>query len=123
VKHDPVRQLELLEDGRGDLSPVRAASLCPALEPGDEAAARANGLKTSRVAGGIFSQCRTFLTPRERCAHDRRTAAGLLCRPPQRKESAMESLLGGGLFALFLAAQALAVVALQEAGQPASPSN
>lgn len=36
----------------------------------------------------------------------------------------MESLLGGGLFALFLIAQALAVVALQasRAGRPTSSS-
>jgi hypothetical protein len=45
--------------------------------------------------------------------------------PPQTEESAMESLLGGGLFALFLIAQALAVVALHGGGasQPGRRSN
>lgn len=78
-----MRQLELLEDGSGDLPPVRAAFVQAAFEACDEAAlsgnpfgrilgalfrgleqspdrcsihARANGLKTNRVADRIFSR-------------------------------------------------------------------
>ena len=64
------------------------------------------------------------LTLGERCAHGRRTAVGFYAASTDGG-STMESLLGGGLFVLFLIAQALAVVALQGggSGEPPAQSN